>query len=79
MMAPPKTLRLDGVEYEMSKLSPRARETVGTLRTIEADLNDKTNMLAVLTKAHNAYISDLKSEIIKEKSGVDISTLFDAE
>jgi hypothetical protein len=29
-----------------------------------------------MTKAKNAYISDLKMEIVRERSGVDLSALF---
>ena len=33
--------------------------------------------MALLTKARNAYIADLKTEIIEGRTGVDLGALFD--
>jgi hypothetical protein len=35
------------------------------------------NLLAIFTRAKRSYIAELKREIIKGKSGVDIASLFD--
>ncbi|EDM69398.1 hypothetical protein RAZWK3B_11687 [Roseobacter sp. AzwK-3b] len=42
-----------------------------------SQLQEAQNLHAVLTKARHAYIADLKNEIVKGKSGVDLSALFD--
>ena len=75
----PQVLRLDGDDYDLSNASDKARSTVARLQFLEVQTQEKANILAVLTKAKNAYIADLKAEIVKNKSGVDLSTLFDEE
>ena len=49
------------------------------LQQLDRLFEEKTNLMALLTKAKNAYIADLKTEIIKSKTGVDLSSLFDEE
>jgi hypothetical protein len=39
-------------------------------------LQEFSNQLALLTKAKNAYIADLNSEIIQGRTGVDLGALF---
>ena len=72
-----KTLRLDGQDYDVSLLSAQGQETLGAYRHATQQLQQAQNMKALLTKARNAYISDIKHEIIKGKSGVDFAALFD--
>lgn len=79
MVAAPQILRLDEVDYDLSLASNEARALVMRLQQLGPLLEEKSNMLALLTKARNAYIADLKTEIIKNKTGVDLSTLFDEE
>lgn len=75
----PPILRLDGKDYDLSKASEAARDIVVRLQNLDRLFEEKNNLMALLTKAKNAYIADLKSEIIKNKTGVDLSTLFDEE
>lgn len=75
----PQILRLDGEDFDLSKASDEAKAFVARLQHLDRQFEEKSNLLALLTKAKNAYIADLKSEIIKEKTGVDFSTLFDEE
>jgi hypothetical protein len=72
-------LRLDGQDYDLSKASEAAKSAVARLQHLERLFEEKSNMMALLTKAKNAYIAELKTEIIKNKTGVDLSTLFDEE
>ena len=72
-------LRLDGEDYDLSKASEEAKAIVARLQHLDHLFEEKSNLMALLTKAKNAYIADLKAEIIKEKTGVDLSTLFDEE
>ena len=39
-------------------------------------LNELNNQQALLTKAKNGYIADLKTEIVQGRTGVDLSDLF---
>ena len=38
-------------------------------------MREMANNKAIMTKARNAYISEIKKEIIKSKSGIDLSSL----
>lgn len=75
----PQILRLDGVDFDLAKASAEAKAIVARLQQLDRQFEEKSNMLAVLTRAKNGYIADLKREIIKEKTGVDLSSLFDEE
>jgi hypothetical protein len=75
----PQILRLDGEEFDLSKASDKAKAFVARLQHLDRQFEERSNMLAVLTRAKNGYIADLKTEIIKEKTGVDLSALFDEE
>jgi hypothetical protein len=75
----PQILRLDGEDFDLSKASEEAKALVARLQHLDRLFEEKNNMMALLTKAKNAYIADLKTEIIKNKTGVDFSTLFDEE
>ena len=72
-------LRLDGEDYVLAELTQEARQLVYWLHSMDKVVDEKRSMLAVLAKAKNAYISDLKNEIIKTSSGVDLSSLFDED
>ena len=74
-----QTLRIDGEEFDLAQASDEANVLVARLKYLDILAEEKMNMLALLTKAKNAYISDIKAEIIKHKSGVDLSSLFDEE
>lgn len=73
------TLRFDGVDYDLSQASDEAKALVVKVKNVDRLVEEKTNLMALLTKAKNAYIADLKTEIIKNKTGVDLSSLFDEE
>ncbi|MEN8658148.1 MAG: hypothetical protein ABF313_08915 [Marivita sp.] len=79
MAETPQILRLDGEDYDLSNASDEAKALVARLQHLDRLFEEKNNFMALLTKAKNAYIADLKTEIIKNKTGVDLSTLFDEE
>lgn len=74
-----KIRRLDGAECDLSKASEEARALVARLQHLDRLFDEKSNLMALLTKAKNANVADLKGGIIKNKTGVNLSTLFDAE
>ena len=74
-----KKLRLDGVEYDIQQLSAEGRRTLAAYRHVNKQLNEARNMSAILTRAKNSYISELKSEIVKGKTGLDLGDLFDED
>ena len=74
-----RRIRLDGAEYPSDGLSEGARTAVEYLDFIALQVQEKSNQIALLSKAKNAYIHDLKAEIIKNRSGVELITGFDDE
>lgn len=79
MTEKPHILRIGDADYDISQLSEDAHILVSRLQYVEQMLSERNNLLALLNKAKNAYIADLKAETIKNKTGVDFSTLFDEE
>lgn len=75
----PQILRLDGEDFDLFKASNEANALVARLQHLDRLFEEKSNLMALLTKAKNAYMADLKTEIIKNKTGVDLSSLFDEE
>lgn len=70
-------LRLDGKDYDISTLSVQGQQALAAYQHATEQLQHAQNMQALLTKAKNAYISELKTEMIRGRTGVDLSTLFD--
>lgn len=79
MAEAPQILRLDGRDHDLSQASDEARALVTQLRQLDGLLAEKTNLLALLHRAKNGYIADLKAEMIRTRTGVDLTTLFDQE
>lgn len=71
--------RIDGVEYDIETLTQEGRDLVSRLTFTRLTLQELSNQMALLTKAKNAYIADLKLEIVKGRTGVDLTTLFNDE
>jgi hypothetical protein len=72
-----KTLRLGDKDYDVSVLSEEGRRTLALYQYATTQLQEAENRMALLTKARNAYIADLKTEIIEGRTGVDLGALFD--
>ena len=70
-------LRLNDVDYDLTKASEEARKILSELQNLDHLIGERQNMIALLTRAKNSYIADLKAEIIRCNTGVDLSTLFD--
>lgn len=68
--------RIDGVEYDTENLSQEGRDLVARLTFTRLALQELNNQQALLAKAKNAYITDLKLEIIQGRTGVDLDALF---
>ena len=71
-----KRFRIDGNEYEAETLPKEGQALVESLTFAQMRLQELINQQALLTKAKNAYIADLKSEIIQGRTGVDLGALF---
>ena len=71
-----KTLQIDNKDFDVSKLSDAGRKILSNYMYVVKQLQAAENMHAVLIKARNAYMADIKNEMIQGKSGVDLAALF---
>ena len=69
-------VRIDGEDYDLASLSAEALSQFESIKFADAQIADLKNMTALLTRAKKSYVHELKNEIIKAKSGVDLSALF---
>ena len=69
-------INLDGVEYDTDQLSNEGKKNLVAYAHVNQRLQEALNMRAILTRAKNSYISELKSEMVKGKTGLDLSDLF---
>jgi hypothetical protein len=65
---------IDGTEYNEEHLAENAKLHCRKLVEIDREIAEKTNLLALLNKARKAYISDLKSEMLAAKAGIDFNS-----
>ena len=68
--------RIDGAEYDAALLPKEGQALLDLMTFAQMRLQELMNQQALLTKAKNAYISDLKTEIIQGRTGVDLGALF---
>ena len=71
--------KFDGLDYEISRISKEGREFLNMINFIDMKLKELKNGLALLSKAKNAYIEDMKLEIVQGRTGVDFSDLLSDE
>ena len=67
---------LEGQSYKLDELSEKATILYEQLIFVYKSIEELNGKHALLTKAKNAYISDLKTEIIQGRTGVDLGALF---
>lgn len=69
-------IKIDGVEYDTDHLSDGAKKLLSLYKHANAQYQEAINMRAVMTRAKNSYLSELKSEVVQGKTGLDLSDLF---
>lgn len=67
--------KFEDVEYSSDNLSDAITKRFLLLQFTQHKLQELQDNAAVLNKAKNSYIADLKNEIISGKLGVDIGSL----
>ena len=65
---------LDGVEYELDISNEQAVSLVQHVQNVNEKIQETKNMIAILTQAKRAYISELKSEMLSAKAGFDFES-----
>tara|TARA_E500000178_G_C16616239_1_gene571279 strand:+ start:80 stop:313 length:234 start_codon:yes stop_codon:yes gene_type:complete len=64
---------IDGVDYE--SLSDKGKSLKDKLDFVNQHIRTLFNQQALLNKAKNAYIEEIKHEIVLERAGVDLKNL----
>ena len=74
-----QNFKFEDVEYSTDNLSEDNINRFLKLQFTQHKLQELQDNAALLNKAKNGYIADLKNEIISGKLGVDIGNLLDDE
>ncbi len=72
-------IRLDGHDVKEDDLTDQGKVTIKNLSFVEAQLIELRKQQVLLTKAMNTYVSDLKIEIVRNKTGVDLRSILGEE
>jgi hypothetical protein len=71
-----KTFTLEGNEYKIDDLSTEGKQIWDHLFFSLKALDELNAKHAIMMRGKNAYIEDLKGEVVQKKSGVDLGALF---
>ena len=74
-----RRLRLDDRVYDTAALSAEGRVLLERLTFVQDRLDDLSNNAALLHKAKNAYIADLKQDLVRGRAGLDFGALLGDE
>lgn len=69
------SVRIDGVDYDVGSLSPECQTLLQHLNFVQVELRELKNREVLLSKAKEAYVADLKAEIIRGRTGMDLNAL----
>lgn len=62
-------VQFEDKEFELSELSQEAQSLILKVQYMDNRISENRSLLKLLRKAKSGYMSDLKSEILTEKSG----------
>ena len=65
-------IEIDNKQYDLDELSDLAKSQVASLKYVDLKIREANNLKAILQRAKNSYIEDLKKEIISNKAGLFI-------
>ena len=66
-------LSFDGKEYNLNSLSDRAKKIAGEIKLLDANAEEKLQLIKVLRKSRETFTQELKNEIVSAKAGCDFS------
>lgn len=72
-------IRLDDKLYDVEALSPQGRELLSAFERANARIAELSKLHAALIRAREGYMNDLKREVVKARTGVDIASLLTKE
>jgi hypothetical protein len=68
-------LRLDDHVYDTAALSAEARSLLDRIAFVQGRLEELNGHAALLNKAKNAYIADLKQDLLRGRVGLNFGAL----
>ena len=71
-----RTFQLDGDSYDPDALNAEGKALFERMQFTQLQIQALSNHQALLNKAKNAYIEDLKSEIVRGRTGIDLGAMF---
>ena len=63
---PAKQITIDGITYHLDELTDAAKQQLGNLRAVDAELSDLQRKRAIASVARTAYVNALAGEMPKE-------------
>ena len=69
----PSKIEIEGKQYDISDMPEASKKLIQSLQSIDLQLQEKNNLIAIFNKAKKAYISEMKSEMLSKKAGFDFS------
>mgnify|MGYP006928280309 CR=1 FL=1 len=70
------SVRIDGFDCDVGSLSYECQTLLQHLNFVQLELRELKNREVLLSKAKEAYVADLKAEIIRGRTGMDLNALF---
>ncbi|HAG73399.1 MAG TPA: hypothetical protein DCL66_14470 [Gammaproteobacteria bacterium] len=67
---------LESLDYDVDDLTEDGQKIWSRMLFALQKLDELSGQHALLTRAKNAYIEDIKNEVVQSKSGVDFAALF---
>lgn len=67
---------IDGKKYKQEFDTDAGLELYTKLQNVNAKLQELANLQVVLVQAKNSYMSELKDEVIRSKTGIDLGQIF---
>ena len=64
-------IKIDENYYAKTSFSPKARKFSDDLESLMKRIEELQNLMAVMLRAKNGYIEDLKYEIMNQKVGLN--------
>ena len=71
-----RRFRIDGAEYKSEELPEKGKAIFELMAFSKVRLQELKNRQVLMTEVKNGYITDLKTEIVKGRTGVDLGALF---
>jgi hypothetical protein len=70
-----QTISIDGRSYNLEALPDTAKSKISSIKFVDKKIKSLVNQQAVLNRAKNGYISDLKAELMHAQSGALIKNV----